>query len=673
VRRRWLLTLATVVALATTASPMAAHAASLDELCTRVSQEAGAAPVKMAVVVIDLASGQRCDVNGQQTFDSASLYKLVVLADAYEQQAAGTFSFTEPLTIEPRHSVDNPPEFQLTDPIQTTTGAATRAMIQMSDNPSAAALRERLGFDAVAAEPAHLGMTHTELGANFVTTADDIAHFFDRLYHGAIVDPQSSNQMLQILLSQQENDLIPAALPAGVVVAHKTGELDTVLHDAGIVYAPAGDYVLVTMTQFDGNYPAAIDAIHAVSKLVYDAYRGSTPPTTTTTKSVSNAAAGASSRAAQSAPVAAAAQPRPAPLVITESSEPLWRRLDTSGFGILALAALVLAPAMMFGVRLLAARRGRPSAEADAGSRLWPAERDHGMRFGNRRDDEMEAMDTRRQQVPPAAAGMQTGIADEAPLLPSRRLQRVADLFRSHTELLEGMRVQFQDELQPLNELLARQNSTMQQMLFNLEERLRPLNDYADSEETNLESLERRMREAGSDFVARSFSEYVQQQRKRIAETRQQIEQQRTPFMQYGEDQRDAIEVALARFDDDVEALELNLVEQRKIMIRMLDSMRSDSFGAVKEFLQNREEVMAEMATSGMTDPGEIGRSVQALRQSIEALARESAHIQSVLQTTDEADKRLTRSAPAGPRPLRNQEPTRETVAVAGDDEEATA
>lgn len=86
------------------------------------------------------------------------------------------------------------------------------------------------------------------------------------------------------------------------------------------------------------------------------------------------------------------------------------------------------------------------------------------------------------------------------------------------------MRTQFQDELQPLNELLARQNATMQQLLLNLEERLRPLSEYADSEESNLESLERRMRESGSDFVTRSFPEYVQQQRKRIGETRQQID-----------------------------------------------------------------------------------------------------------------------------------------------------
>ncbi len=689
VRDGWLV-LATVMAvLAAMAWPAPrAHAATLDELCTHVAQQAGRAPVKMAVVVVDLASGQQCDVNGQQPFQTASLYKLVVLAEAYEQQAAHTFSFEEPLTIEPRHSVDNPPEFQLTVPIQTTTGAAMHAMIQISDNAAAAALRERLGYDAVAAEPAHLGMTHTSLGDTFVTTPDDIAYFFERLYAGAIVDPQSSSAMLQVLRGQEENDLIPAALPAGIAVAHKTGELNEVLHDAGIVYAPAGDFVLVTMTENGGDYSGSVDAIHAMSKLVFNAYSGSAPPTRSvaagggrTARAAAPAAAGGSVARAQlvangpAASVVQVAQARPAPLVFIASSGSPWWQPDAPEVVILALAAMVLVPAMMFGRRAIAVRRGRLSeAFADAVSRPQPAEGDLRMRFGTRsRDEELDQMDMPEEAAP--AVGMDAGMSDAQPLLPSRRLQRIVDLFRSHTELLDGMRVQFQEELQPLNELLARQGSTMQQVLYNLEERLRPLNEYADSEESNLEALERRMRESGSDFVARSFSEYVQQQRKRISETRQQIEQQRTPFTQYSEDQRDAVEIALARFDDDVEALELNLVEQRKIMIRMLDSMRSDSFAAVKEFLQNREEVMAEMATSGMTDPGEIGRSVQALRQSIEALARESAHIQSVLQTTDEADRRLSRAGgTAGPRAFPNQGRTRETVGVAADDDdEATA
>ncbi|MBM3139178.1 MAG: hypothetical protein FJZ92_02935 [Chloroflexi bacterium] len=522
-------------------------------------------------------------------------------------------------------------------------------MIQFSDNASTAALRERLGARAVAAEPARLGMSRTSLDDQFVTTAEDLALLLERLYRGQVVDQRSGAEMLQMLRVQEQNDLIPAALPSGIAGAHKPGEMGSLLHDAALVYAPAGDYVLVTLTEHDDNDEGASNATRRVSRIVFDAYRGGAAP----------AASGGITGGVEPSTDREA---RRAPLIFIESSGPLAGWLDAPATMIAATAALVLAPAIVFGLRVVSARREQTSAHAEAGGRAFAGRRGPGDAI---RHSTRAGRASGRGAVHPVGATADIGSHQ---LLPSRRLQRIGELFRLHSELLDQMRVQFQDELQPLNELLARQMATMQQLLINLEERLRPLNDYADSEEANLEALERRMREVGSDFVARSFSEYVQQQRKRITDTRHQIDQQRVSFLQYGEDQRDAVAVAVARFDDDVEALELNLVEQRKIMMRMLDSMRSDSFSAVKEFLQNREEVLAEMATSGMTDPGEIGRSVQARHQSIESMAHESAHIQSVLQTTDEADRRLSRAAPVGPRPLLNQG-RRETANVGSNDD----
>lgn len=87
----------------------AAEAATFEELYTRISRESSAARVKMAVAVIDLAYGERCGVNAKQSFQTASLYKLVVLAGAFQQRAAGTFTFNRPPRIEPKHAVDDAP------------------------------------------------------------------------------------------------------------------------------------------------------------------------------------------------------------------------------------------------------------------------------------------------------------------------------------------------------------------------------------------------------------------------------------------------------------------------------------------------------------------------------------------------------------------------------------
>lgn len=288
------------------------------------------------------------------------------------------------------------------------------------------------------------------------------------------------------------------------------------------------------------------------------------------------------------------------------------------------------------------------------------------MRFGSRKDD-----DGRAQEVVPASRSA-VEVAQQ-PVMPSKRLQRIAEHFHTQAELLATMRQEFESEMEPLHELLVRQAGTMQRLLTNLEERLRPLNEYADGEEANLDALERRMNESGSDHVARSFAEYLADQRGRIAATREQIDQQRMPFLQYGEEQRDTVEVAISRFDADMDALETNLAEQRKVMLRMLDSMRSETFTAVKEFLVSRQEALAALAGAGSTDPAEIGRSVQQLRRALEPVA-ETPQVRPVLERVDQADRRLVAAAPATPRPrmVPGTPPPRE---LAGDDAtgEATA
>src|SRR5581483_157394 len=114
------------------------------------------------------------------------------------------------------------------------------------------------------------------------------------------------------------------------------------------------------------------------------------------------------------------------------------------------------------------------------------------MRFGSRKDDEM-----RTREVMPAARSAVEVV--HQPVIPSKRLQRIAEHFQTQMELLATMREQFEAEMEPLHDLLVRQSGTMQRMMANLEERLRPLNEYADGEEANLDALEQRMNESGSD------------------------------------------------------------------------------------------------------------------------------------------------------------------------------
>ena len=122
------------------------------------------------------------------------------------------------------------------------------------------------------------------------------------------------------------------------------------------------------------------------------------------------------------------------------------------------------------------------------------------MRFGSRKDDGARV----HEIVPASRSAVEVS---QQPVLPSKRLQRVAEHFHTQMELLTTMRQQFEGEMEPLHELLVHQAATMQRMLANLEERLRPLNEYVDGEEANLDALEKRMNESGADHVARSFAD----------------------------------------------------------------------------------------------------------------------------------------------------------------------
>ena len=196
---------------------------------------------------------------------------------------------------------------------------------------------------------------------------------------------------------------------------------------------------------------------------------------------------------------------------------------------------------------------------------------------------------------------------------------------------------------------------------MHLDERLGPLREYNESEEANLDGLQQRIGGEGMDFIARSFSDYVTQQRQRIAETRQHIDDQREPFEQLALDQRDSVELALARFDEDIEALEGNLSEQRRVLMRLLDGMRSDDFHEVSGLLAARQQAFSDAASSGVTDPAEIGASMQALRRAMRPGANGNPHLDEVLEGLEQADERLlTAGDPPTVRALNTADPEEE-------------
>ena len=110
-----------------------------------------------------------------------------------------------------------------------------------------------------------------EKAINNRVTANGLCRILVLLSEGKAFSPALSRRMMDILHGQEFNQGIPARLPKGARVAHKTGEISTVAHDAGVVYLPKRKpYVLVILTEWDPSASGRSRTIASISHLVYE-------------------------------------------------------------------------------------------------------------------------------------------------------------------------------------------------------------------------------------------------------------------------------------------------------------------------------------------------------------------------------------------------------------------
>ena len=111
-------------------------------------------------------------------------------------------------------------------------------------------------------------------GLNNVTTANDLAALMVAIATDRAASAQSCAWMRDVLLAQHWNDAIPVGLPPGTRIAHKTGNITAVEHDAAIVYpADGAPYVLVVLTSGVSSSDDAKALIADIARLVHPAMR----------------------------------------------------------------------------------------------------------------------------------------------------------------------------------------------------------------------------------------------------------------------------------------------------------------------------------------------------------------------------------------------------------------
>jgi beta-lactamase class A len=253
----------------------------------------------IGLVFRDLQTGETLSVNPDRRFHAASTMKVPVLIELARRIDAGDGAWSDSIVVTNRfNSIVDGSSFRLDladdsdsslyalEGTSLPVEALARLMITRSSNLATNLLIARVGPERVNATAHRLGADSIQVrrgvedqkaydrGLNNTTTARDLATLLAAIADGNAASSVGTDQMLKLLLAQEFNDGIPAGLPTGTRVAHKTGEITGISHDAALVY-PAGrkPYVLVILTKGYANRRDAMRLMMDVSKMIFEAAR----------------------------------------------------------------------------------------------------------------------------------------------------------------------------------------------------------------------------------------------------------------------------------------------------------------------------------------------------------------------------------------------------------------
>jgi beta-lactamase class A len=264
----------------------------LERIQSRIAQDPGA---QVGLAYVDLASGDTLFVNADTSFHAASTMKVPVMIELFRRANTGSFRMDQglllvnqfaslvdgsPYTLDPHSDSDSTLYHRIGERVRVDS--LLRLMITRSSNFATNTLITLVGAEEITRTMRSLGARRIEVlrgvedgkafdkGLNNTTTARDLAIILRAIEEGKAAPPAATREMLAILTAQEFNEKIPAGLPGGIRVAHKTGEITAVSHDAAIVYPPGKKpYVLVVLTRGITDGSRSSKLIADISAMVY--------------------------------------------------------------------------------------------------------------------------------------------------------------------------------------------------------------------------------------------------------------------------------------------------------------------------------------------------------------------------------------------------------------------
>ncbi|MFA5117057.1 MAG: serine hydrolase [Candidatus Omnitrophota bacterium] len=235
------------------------------------------------IVIEDLKRDYTFGLNENIPLPSASLVKIPVMAACFYAASQGKINLKAYLVLKNSSKTSGSGRLKSYPAgTQVTIEKLIEIMIEESDNTASNMLIDLLGFNYLNDTFKKLGLKNTNIvrkmmdfksrkrGRENFTTAADLAFMLKQIYEGKLINKEISAKCLEILKKQKMRDRIPAKLPSGTVVAHKTGLERRICHDVGIIFTYRGDMLVCVLTRHKNKTAQA--AKHFISYTALDAY-----------------------------------------------------------------------------------------------------------------------------------------------------------------------------------------------------------------------------------------------------------------------------------------------------------------------------------------------------------------------------------------------------------------
>ncbi len=275
---------------------------------------------EIGVAARDLDTGDEILFHADTVFPTASTFKTALLYELYRQVNEGKIDPARRIVFQDRMRVPGSGVLQDLDAGATlTVKDVATLMIVVSDNSGTDIIYDLIGREPVAATLRRLGMDHTHLPLNCwqilaglhnldpndpnltyaelkrrldesespwdsnalketpdndISTPGDMLLLLEKIYRGEGLSQSSRDAVIDIMLRQKFAERIPALLPFGTRVAHKTGSVKGVRNDVGIVFAGEKTYAIALMSKRGEHGVEATQLLARISKLIYDEFVG---------------------------------------------------------------------------------------------------------------------------------------------------------------------------------------------------------------------------------------------------------------------------------------------------------------------------------------------------------------------------------------------------------------